>query len=91
MNQKIRELMEQTVISIDGHTFGKTHIPDEFTEKFAELMVREFVEICNKAIMQNQETVAKVDSIPEKMIAHGAASQAYKLGEVVIEYFGVEK
>jgi hypothetical protein len=33
--------MEQAVISIDGHTFGKTYIPDEFTEKFAELIVRE--------------------------------------------------
>jgi hypothetical protein len=33
--------MEQAVISIDGHTFGKTYIPDEFTKKFAELLVKE--------------------------------------------------
>ena len=33
--------MEQAVTSIDGQTFGKTYIPDAFTEKFAELIVRE--------------------------------------------------
>jgi len=41
MNERIRRLMEQAVISIDGQTFGKTYIPDAFTEKFAELIVRE--------------------------------------------------
>ena len=39
--------MEQAVISIDGQTFGKTYIPDEFTEKFAELLVLE----CINAVM----------------------------------------
>ena len=41
MNEQIRRLMEQAVISIDGQTFGKTYVPDAFTEKFAELIVRE--------------------------------------------------
>jgi len=45
MNERIRRLMEQAVISIDGQTFGKTYIPDEFTEKFAELIVRECADI----------------------------------------------
>jgi len=45
MNERIRRLMEQAVISIDGQTFGKTYIPDEFTEKFAELIVRECIEL----------------------------------------------
>ena len=49
MNEKIRRLMEQTVISIDGQTFGKIYIPDEFTEKFAELIVRECLEACSRA------------------------------------------
>ena len=43
MNELIRRLMEQTVISIDGQTFGKTYVPDTFTEKFAELIVKECV------------------------------------------------
>jgi hypothetical protein len=33
--------MEQAVTSIDGQTFGKTYVPDTFTEKFAELLIRE--------------------------------------------------
>ena len=48
MNEQIRRLMEQTVISIDGQTFGKTYIPDAFTEKFAELIVGECVGIADE-------------------------------------------
>lgn len=43
MNKRIRRLMEQAVISIDGQTFGKTYVPDAFTEKFAELIVGECI------------------------------------------------
>ena len=46
MNERIRRLMEQAVISIDGQTFGKTYIPDAFTEKFAELIIKECYEHC---------------------------------------------
>jgi len=49
MNERIRRLMEQAVISIDGHTFGKTYIPDEFTEKFAELLILECANIADSA------------------------------------------
>jgi len=49
MNERIRQLMEQAVISIDGQTFGKTYIPDAFTEKFAELIVRECLDNCMAA------------------------------------------
>ena len=45
MNEQIRRLMEQAVISIDGQTFGKTYVPDAFTEKFAELIVQECMEV----------------------------------------------
>ena len=45
MNERIRRLMEQAVISIDGQTFGKTYIPDAFTEKFAELIVRDCMDV----------------------------------------------
>jgi hypothetical protein len=48
MNERIRRLMEQAVISIDGQTFGKTYIPDAFTEKFAELIVRECASVVKK-------------------------------------------
>ena len=48
MNERIRRLMELAVISIDGQTFGKTYIPDAFTEKFAELIVDECLAICEE-------------------------------------------
>jgi hypothetical protein len=47
MNEKIRRLMEKAVIAIDGHTFGKTYIPDEFTEKFARLLILECADIAS--------------------------------------------
>jgi len=46
MNERIRRLMEQAVISIDGQTFGKTYTPDAFTEKFAELIIQECFQAC---------------------------------------------
>jgi len=50
LNERIRRLMEQAVISIDGQTFGKTYIPDAFTEKFAELL---FNEIANTTVVSD--------------------------------------
>ena len=56
MNEQIRRLMEQAVISIDGQTFGKTYVPDAFTEKFAELIVFECVKI---AVFKGDATTGK--------------------------------
>ena len=67
--------------------------PDEFLRlKFAELIVRECVDICNQAVLQNQDTLSKLgdDELAEKMITHGAITQAQKLGEGIKEHFGVE-
>lgn len=40
--------MEQAIISVDGQLFGKTYVPDEFTEKFAELIALECAELMEK-------------------------------------------
>jgi hypothetical protein len=50
--------MEQAVISIDGQTFGKTYIPDIFTEKFAELIVRE-CEVALNPPVQNRNVISR--------------------------------
>ena len=42
MNSRIRELAEQAGCSIDGMGYGEGNV-----EKFAELIVRECVAICN--------------------------------------------
>jgi hypothetical protein len=53
MNERIRELVRQAVISVDIVTgnealddeLAKMYIPDCFSEKFAELIVKECAEI----------------------------------------------
>jgi hypothetical protein len=52
MNERIEELMRQAIFTIpDGVDFD---IPDEFTDKFAELIVRECSDISNQAEKQCQ-------------------------------------
>lgn len=47
MNEKIRKLMQEAVISIDGKLWGETYIPDAFTEKFAGLIVQECANVAD--------------------------------------------
>ena len=93
MNEKIRELAEQAGFIVDNNKIitMKQDNTIEF-EKFAELIVRECVDICNQAVLQNQDTLSKLgdDELAEKMITHGAITQAQKLGEGIKEHFGVE-
>ena len=56
MNERIRELVRQAVIAVDDPFPGnplndeleKMYIPDCFAEKFAELIVRECIDIANE-------------------------------------------
>ena len=92
MNERIKELMKEANKDI---TLGKPFWPalEEFSEKFAELIVRECVDICNQATLQNQDTLSKLntDELAEKMVIHGSINQAQKLGKGIKEHFGVEK
>jgi hypothetical protein len=45
MNEQIRRFMEQAIMHVDGELFGKTYVPDEFTEKFAELIIKECADV----------------------------------------------
>ena len=89
MNERIKELAEQAGYSKDFLAIG---LPNNM-EKFAELIVRECVDICNQAILQNQDTLSKlgVDELAEKMIIHGSINQAQKLGKGIKQHFGVEE
>jgi hypothetical protein len=57
------------------------------------LIVRECVDICNQATLQNQDTLSKLntDELAEKMIIHGSINQAQKLGKGIKEHFGVKE
>ena len=58
MNERIRQLAEQAVKSVDIVTgnellddeLAKMYIPDCFAEKFAELIVRECIGCCEQVI-----------------------------------------
>ena len=55
--------------------------------------VQECINICNQAILQNQDTLSNLITydLAEKMIIHGAINQAQKLGKGIKEHFGVEE
>jgi hypothetical protein len=92
MNERIKELMKE---ANQGITLGKPFWPalEEFSEKFTKLIVTECVDICNQAILQNQDTLSKLneDELAEKMIIHGSINQAQKLGKGIKQHFGVEE
>ena len=93
MNKKIKQLWDNSIEEFSKqHQYATIMLPEPLREKFAELIVRECVDICNQAILQNQDTLSKlgVDELAEKMIIHGSINQAQKLGKGIKEHFGVE-
>ena len=92
MNERIKELMKEANRDIPlGKPFWSAL--EEFSEKFSGLIVKECVDICNQAILQNQDTLSKLstDELAEKIIVHGSINQAQKLGKGIKEHFGVEE
>ena len=98
MNEKIKQLALDAGIGFtlwddSGREMIDNYTPEEQLAKFAELIVKECVDICNQAILQNQDTLSKlgVDELAEKMVIHGSINQAQKLGKGIKEHFGVEE
>ena len=98
MNERIKELAEQARAWVNNTDNVSPDIEyvfykDAYDKKFAELIIKECVEICNQAILQNQDTLSKlgVDELAEKMIIHGSINQAQKLGKGIKQHFGVEE
>ena len=89
MNERIRLLAEQAGFIDRGS--NHTAYMDFDHEKFAELIVQECVEICNQAILQNQDTLSKLNEheLHEKLVIRGSILQAQKLGNGINQYFGV--
>jgi len=74
MNERIRELVRQAVISVDIVTgnealddeLAKMYIPDCFSEKFAELIVRE----CIDTVLDSSVEYATRPQIAEELKEH---------------------
>ena len=75
MNEKIKQLAEQAG---QGEPF---HIPPEFVEKFARLIVNECIMICKSHKIQSTEDVW--------YLAHNETVN--NISENIEEYFGVEE
>ena len=100
MNEKIKELQKaagiqvvRTLMREDENTEVKLMLTESQLEKFVELIVRECADICNQAMLQNQDTLSKLgdDELAEKMIIHGSINQAQKLDKGIKEHFGVKE
>jgi hypothetical protein len=89
---KIKDLSDQAKKQVP-HGLGVDKWIEVYNEKFAELIVQECVDICKQAILQNQDTLSKLntDELAEKMVIHGSINQAQKLGKGIKEHFGVEE
>ena len=95
MNERIKQITGQVLDEIVPETWTRLGYDKikEIQNRTAELIVKECVDICNQAILQNQDTLSKlgVDELAEKMIIHGSINQAQKLGKGIKEHFGVEE
>ena len=67
--------------------------PDqEGLDQFAELLIKDFYNICDQAWDANERNRTKEGlSIPEQMVLAGAQAQCQKMKENIKELFGVEE
>jgi hypothetical protein len=93
MNERLKELLEQATTSIKdeyGHWIGSEL--DE--EKFAELIVKECIGLCDQAVEENKRTFYTVNETQEvgpALVAKGCQVQAEKLSKQIKQHFGVEQ
>jgi len=84
MNERILELARQ--VWPDPNTSHVNH------EKFAELIVRDFYDICNQAWAFNEQEKAKEGaSQAEQLVFAGAMAQCQKMKENIEQQFGVKE
>jgi hypothetical protein len=57
MNEQIKALAQQAGESIPEFHFGDWNIPNEFIQKFAELIVRECADVGSKFSMAHPEAI----------------------------------
>ena len=93
MNERIRELVEQAVVAVDIVTgneslddeLAKMYIPDCFSEKFAELIVKE----CVDKIETYRIPVG--NSAAGEMACEWTYSALMEIRDEIKQHFGVEE
>ena len=92
MNERIKDIIGQNCVGEYYAGILCWRFSESQLEKFAELIVRECVEICNQAILHNEDMLPKFNKpseLYEKLVTHGAILQAEKLSDGITQYFGV--
>jgi hypothetical protein len=78
-----------------GNLFDLNHKElNVFLEKFAELLVRECVGLCDQAAEENARTfytVTETQEVGPALVAKGSQVQAEKLSQQIKKHFGVEE
>lgn len=99
MNERIRELFKRAGGKTSARNLAsnpvqvvETHeLWDDRIEKFAELLVKDFYNMCDQAWTHNEKEHSKNDISPaEKLIYAGAMAQCQKMKENIKERFGIE-
>ena len=99
MNERIRELAVEAKIEF---TYDPTEKPirafvecwEDELEKFAELLIRECVGLCDKAAEENARTfytVTETQEVGPALVSKGSQVQAEKLSRQIKQHFGVEE
>ena len=94
MNERIKELVEQAVKSVDIVTgnellddeLAKMYIPDCFAEKFAELLIRE----CMNTIKQNENASLNISNFTDEKKQGIQLGLEFAITDIA-EHFGVEE
>jgi len=92
MNERIKTLMGQSLDEKFAGTWSTMDMQDlqKFAERFAELIVRDFYDICNQAWAFNEQEKAKEGaSQAEQLVFAGAMAQCQKMKENIEQQFGV--
>jgi hypothetical protein len=91
MNERIKLLAEQATRHIEPTpTSGEGWVFDK--EKFAELLVKDFYDICNQAWAFNEREKAKEGAThAEQLVFAGAMAQCQKMKENIEQQFGVKE
>ena len=96
MNERIKELMMNSWNTYFNEEMNGTRFPivQKFdAEKFAQLIVRECVGLCDQAAEENARTfytVTETREIGPALVAKGSQVQAEKLSQQIKQYFGID-
>lgn len=94
MNERMLELAEQAGYKpLPGFDFANS-LEETYLKKFAELIIRECVGLCDQAAEENKrmyDTVNETGELGPALVTMGGRAQAEKLSKQIKKHFGVKE